>query len=485
MQKFVLFSLALLATCNQGFSQKYSLSGEVDIRRSEMYGLIGKLNDRFLLFYVEDGYVNIQALDEAMHKIAEKQIEPEKKNTAKVFDVLSGKNDFCLIYQYRKQGRNFVKIEKYDSGLHLLDSASVFWSKARGWADPIPTMVHSDDRRVVMFYTAPSDENIEATAVNLENLKVIQSQQYSTKGLNFGENFKEALVSNTGDIFFAWEHSNRNMVIDKHVVSVAQLSAGGSLTQYALPMKETICTDIKFTYDNLHNRIIAGGLYTKKGGYKSQGYFTTILNEPGNPRVSFHPFDDVFISSVKGRKVSNNKGIDDIKVQEIAFRKDGGILLFVEQIEKRARSVNNYMYQPPYSSGAYAPGTFNNPYYNQIDYYYDNIFVFSTHPDGEQHWRTVLYKKQNSENDDGAFCSYFLMKTPSALRLIFNDDIQKGSSVSEYDLNALGQYEHHILMNTEGQNLSLRFHDAMQVAANEIVVPSEEHHRLRFLKMEY
>jgi len=287
MQKFVLFSLALLATCNQGFSQKYSLSGEVDIRRSEMYGLIGKLNDRFLLFYVEDGYVNIQALDEAMHKIAEKQIEPEKKNTAKVFDVLSGKNDFCLIYQYRKQGRNFVKIEKYDSGLHLLDSASVFWSKARGWADPIPTMVHSDDRRVVMFYTAPSDENIEATAVNLENLKVIQSQQYSTKGLNFGENFKEALVSNTGDIFFAWEHSNRNMVIDKHVVSVAQLSAGGSLTQYALPMKETICTDIKFTYDNLHNRIIAGGLYTKKGGYKSQGYLPQYSTNPETPGSLF------------------------------------------------------------------------------------------------------------------------------------------------------------------------------------------------------
>ena len=44
------------------------------------------------------------------------------------------------------------------------------------------------------------------------------------------------------------------------------------------------------------------------------------------------------------------------------------------------------------------------------------------HPDGSNHWEKVLHKKQYSQDDDAAYSSYFLLKTPTALRVIFNDE---------------------------------------------------------------
>ncbi len=480
MKKYILH-LLLLALAQNAFAQTFNVSDEVDINRADMYGVVGKINDRVIFFSVEDGYATFRSFDEKMHHLSEKRIELEKRYSAKVFDVLAGKNDFCLIYQYKKKGRDFIKIEKYDGTIRLLDSATVTSFGTGFMSETPPAMSHSEDRRVVLFYHVNGKEEMEAATVSLDSLRVIQAHHFSVHSIDMSENFKEALVNNKGDMSFTWEQNNRTGVLDKHTISATEFLSGGGVMQYSLPLKDFITNDVKFVYDNLHNRIVACGLISKKGAFKTQGYFTASLNEAPNGKIGYHLFDDVFMSSVKGRKVSNNKGIDDVKIQDIALRKDGGILLFVEQVETRSRSMNNYTY----AGATYAPNSYTHPLMQQTDYYYDNIFIFSTHPDCEQHWRTVLYKKQFSQNDEGAFCSFFMMKSPSALRLIFNDEVQKNTTVSEYVLNGAGQYERHTLLNTDGQNLSLRFHDAVQTGSNELIIPSEDRHRIRLLKATY
>ena len=479
MKKYLFIVFFLVTLCVKGKSQTFNLSEEVNINRAEMYGVIGKVNDRTLFFYVEDGYITIKAFDEKMNRVGEKKIEPEKRHSVKVFDVLAGKSDFCVLYEYRKHGRYYFKIEKYDASLRLLDSMSIAGARVGLMDEFSTTMVHSEDRRAVAFYAILGSENLEATSVDLDSMRMIQSKKYSVKGIDLKEDFKEALVSNKGDIFLAFENHNEIGRIQKHSVSVMAYSVEGGEAQYNVPIKEYISTGMKFAFDNLHNQLVACGLYTKKGGFKTQGYFTAYINASPNPTIGFHPFDDEFMSSIKGRKVSKNKGLADVKIQEIAFRKDGGIMLFVEQVEERSRAVNSYSY-----TGAYIQSG-GRPLLAQKDYYYDNIFVFSIHPNGEQHWRTVLYKKQYSQNDDAAFCSFFLMRNSGALRLIFNDEVQRRTTVSEYVVNGAGQYEHHAILNTEGQNVYLRFHDSVQTGSNEIVAPSEDKHRVRLLKVVY
>ena len=54
-----------------------------------------------------------------------------------------------------------------------------------------------------------------------------------------------------------------------------------------------------------------------------------------------------------------------------------------------------------------------------VDYHYEDIVVISIHPDGQTHWKTILPKRQYSQDDNAIYSSFFLLKTPKSLRLLF------------------------------------------------------------------
>lgn len=160
--------------------------------------------------------------------------------------------------------------------------------------------------------------------------------------------------------------------------------------------------------------------------------------------------------------------------QEIVLRRDGGILLIAERtryLERRSGASGRVYYE---NQGRFL-----------VDYYYDELMVVSIHPSGKTHWKTILHKKQYSQDDDGIYSSYFLFKTPSSLRFLFNDDIRQENTVSEYVLNGMGEYDRNSILSTQDLDLRLRFRDALQLDANELVIPSERRNKLKLVKLEY
>jgi hypothetical protein len=83
------------------------------------------------------------------------------------------------------------------------------------------------------------------------------------------------------------------------------------------------------------------------------------------------------------------------------------------------------------------------------------------------------------------FSSFFLFKSPTNLRLLFNDEIKYENTVSEYVVNGLGGFERKSLLSTENLELKLRFRDALQVSATEVIVVSERRNRLKLVKLQY
>ena len=120
-----------------------------------------------------------------------------------------------------------------------------------------------------------------------------------------------------------------------------------------------------------------------------------------------------------------------------------------------------------------------------MDFYLDDLFVTSYNPDGGIHWQQVLHKKQYSQDDEAMYSSYFLMKTPTSLRLLFNDDIKHENTVSEYVISATSHIDRNAVMSTENQKLRLRFRDAVQISANVVIVPSERRNRLNLVVVTY
>ncbi|MBI5914634.1 MAG: hypothetical protein HY842_04600, partial [Bacteroidetes bacterium] len=152
---------------------------------------------------------------------------------------------------------------------------------------------------------------------------------------------------------------------------------------------------------------------------------------------------------------------------------DGGIILVGELNKEFQRGTASTSY---YSRSGFRP---------IIDYYYDDVFLISIHPGGDVHWKKILHKKQYSQDDEAMYSSFFLAKTPAALRVIFNDEIKHENTVSEYIVKGNGEYDHNAVMSTQRQELQLRFRDAVQVAANEFVVPSERRSRLKLVRVAY
>jgi len=136
-------------------------------------------------------------------------------------------------------------------------------------------------------------------------------------------------------------------------------------------------------------------------------------------------------------------------------------------------------------------GNVNQTFYNMgggrfaVDFYYDEIFVISIHPDGTKHWSTVMHKKQFSQDDDGVYSSFFLLRSASTLHFLFNDEIEYENTVSEYVLKGNGKFKRKSLMSTENLKLRLRFRNAVQVGVDTLIIPSERRNRLKLVRMVY
>jgi hypothetical protein len=120
-----------------------------------------------------------------------------------------------------------------------------------------------------------------------------------------------------------------------------------------------------------------------------------------------------------------------------------------------------------------------------VDYYYDDLFLIAFQPDGKSDWKTVLHKKQYSQDDDGIFSSYYLFQRPDRLSFLFNDEIRYENTCSEYVVSPVGEFDRNSVLNTVGQGMRLRFRDALQLNTEECLIPSEFRNKLRLVLLRY
>ncbi len=464
-------------------AQTLSMSEEISFGGADGYGIIGKYNDRLLFFLLDDREVKLKAFDNKMHKMWERELEPDRKNSSTILEVLGTRQDFNLIYQYRKKNHNYIKIHKYDGQAKLLDSVTVYdWGKE--FTSPKLELLYSEDKKSILIYESIENHRIKAVAINLDSLRPIWDKTIDVKpDWNRYDRFEQMIFNNDAEFYSITEEDNR-INSEKHRFDITKYSKEEGQKNFSLPITDMVSLDVKFSFDNINKQLVAAGLYSAKNFIRAQGHYFISLPpqylEGGTFTFALHPFDDDLASALLGKKITDTKGLVDLKVQDIVHRLDGGILAIIEQAKiVERRSTPTVMNTGRYlGGGAAALGL-------AMDYFYENVFALSISPQGEAQWRSIFHKKQISQDDDARFSSYFLAKTPTALRFLFNDEVERSTTVSEFVLNGAGQGERHAIMNTQGQDLFLRFRDAMQIAANEIIVPSDDRRRVRLVKIQY
>lgn len=462
-----------------GITQKIIVSEDMPLRNDLNYEIIGELKDEMLLFKNKTLDFEVQAFNKYMKETWNKKLEFEKKNV-KVLGITSSKEDFTVFYTFRKRGKTILKANKYDAGANLKDSTTI---KNYGFLFFTPNfeMVRSEDRSKVLAFFIEKQDIVRTLSFDVDSLSISWEKDFELDDFYYNEDFHQMTVSNEGDMYMILDRDNFRSKRKDHKFEIYNYGGESeNLNQFSIPFQGMLSYDSYFNYDNLNKRLIAGGLYSEKDLSKTIGYYYLNIDPvaPDNHILAFEKFDPEFVSNLLGKKKvakgERVKGVPEMTAQEIVLRRDGGILLIAERtryLERRSGASGRVYYE---NQGRFL-----------VDYYYDELMVVSIHPSGKTHWKTILHKKQYSQDDDGIYSSYFLFKTPSSLRFLFNDDIRQENTVSEYVLNGMGEYDRNSILSTQDLDLRLRFRDALQLDANELVIPSERRNKLKLVKLEY
>lgn len=481
----ILFTLLSLFLSQSIFAQtNISVSDDISIRNLESYDIIGKVKNRLLLFTQKQNEYLITGFDENMHQNWTKELTLDKKNPDILVTI--GKSDyFDMVYSFKKKGDLYVKLHRYDAGAVLIDSTTIH-KYDYGFATPDLSMRLSEDKKIILIYKIIDNNKINALAYRLDTKQLLWKKDVTLKEMDFFTELKRIMINNQGDMYLSFLKNEQKMPQDVVIFRVE--AATTQIMNFSIAIKYPVY-DMTIVFDNKNQHLALGGLYSEKTNGRANGYFFTRFSpdDVSKANIYFEPFDDVFVATYLGKKEvdSENNGITDSEVQLLALRQDGGAVLLCEHVKRYERTASS---PSRWNSGYAGYGTFGGSRYGRIttvDYYNDDIFAISIHPDGKSLWKKVLHKRQYSQDDDGAFSSYGLVKTPENMRLLFNDAIKAEATVSEYVVSADGNFDRKSLINTARQDIRLRLRDAVQVAADEVIVPSEKLNQLRLVKIRF
>jgi hypothetical protein len=476
MSRCLMIFILYVLCCDEIICQSVSISDDINIRSDNGYELLGRYKNNILLYRDKLVESEIVAFDDQMRMRWQKTIEFEDRRPL-ILDVIGGQDYFSLVYRAKNKNGYIVKISRFDAAATFVDSIIAVTYGIRTF-NPSPRCIYSENRKSVLIYNYDQNDRIEASVVDLDNLKVLW-----TKSIELNENRRigtreNAIITNKGEAFFIFEKDNNINLFSNESAQFTIYKVGAEENKIIkFSLDEFISYDIEFGYDNLNRNLVAISLASEKNKTKMNGTLLIRNLEMEKIHLSFFHFEEETIYAISGKKTST-KVLNDIKIQELAFRKDGGVVALLEEIRQFSRNMNNMGVRP------YA---FNDPVGGRItiDYYHEALLAASFNPDGSRHWEKVMLKKQFSQDDDGVFSSYGLLKTPAGLRLLFNDEIKNETTTSEYQLTGAGLVDRHSLFNTSNQNIQLRFRDALQIGSDEILIPSEYRSHLRLVRIKF
>ena len=474
----------LLSFTQIGLSQEVTVSAEVTLRSDQSYSIIGKFNEKTLLYRDKGTEFEVQAFNNDLLGLSwTKELELDKKRP-EVIDVWGKDDYFYVVYRFKEKGNSIIKVHKYNEAANLVDSTNII-DYGKRFYSPAPEIILSQDKKKILLYHTEYFTKIEVAVFDLVKMELLWEKEFTPTDMNFGADFHQMLVDNDGGMHMVLIRENDRAKKDKphYFEFIYQPAGDGKAPINSVFLEGKLSFDAYFKIDNLNKSIIGGGMYSEKNKGRTQGYYYLNLPylNPENKALAFREFDQAFKEQLVDKKVKTEKGLFDVGIQDIVIRTDGGAIIICEQLkdfERAAASTNTTTtargYYSSRENGRYA-----------VDHYYEDLFLFSIHPDGEHHWQEILHKKQFSQDDDAAFSSFFLAKTSRNLRLIYNDEIRNENTVSEYVIKGNGAFDRNSILNTASQELRLRFRESLQVAANEILVPSERKSRLKLVRLTF
>lgn len=458
-------------------AQEVSLSSELNIRNYYSYDLLGRVENRYMVLRDRGIVKEVDGFNAYLEHTNHAEILLEKKKSD-IVHAIGLDSTFQLIYSYSEKDTLFLKMRRYNKAVVLQDSAIVTKLDRKKIKKKL-TSLDNENKSKVLFYAIDIDDRFVFYIYDHKKKTLVSESFLELKGFEpLSQNFN-VILTNKGQIFITL---SKKYGVDKEESQFSVVH----YNPFTLEVKTSDINMDKYRrelfidYDNLNDKILICGTYTEKKGKDPKGYY--ILNESfislsSESEIKIVPFPEQLNEEVGRSKRKKSKIFEHFTVKNIVKRNDGGFIIMME-LSKEFSRRNSY-------SAGFNRGNQVNTARGWVDYYNEDIVVSSLDPDLNFNWSKILYKKQFSQDDNAVFSSFFVMRTPSRLRLLYNDEVKKNNTVSEYILDPTGKLARNSLLSTQNQDMKLRFRDALQLSNNEILVPSENNYELNLVKITY
>jgi len=458
------------------YGQKVTVSNEINVRNNYSYEVLPNIGDH-ILFYHDRGFEqNFEIFDQNLRYKTARQPEFEKKNIRPI-GITPLDSTFNFYYTYKDEGVTYVRVNQYDKYISLIDSATLL-SKVRKSLTGNPRFAFSKDKSKVVIFT-PDDRNLIIQLVDNISLQTIYEFTITVKDFNFKTDFEKIVVGNDGQLYIVGRASSFWNKKSEQSFTLIKIRSPQDITVHLFTPEADNITDLMMDFDEKNQKLVLAGFTSYGDESRANGYFGFSISPsdlPEDAEILINRFSMEFMADVSGKKPGKIKELENFIIKDVIVRNDGGVIIVSEMVKEFTR--RSQMNTPGQFGDYFPPRGF-------IDYYHEDLILLATYADGKEHWKKILFKKQFSQDDDGIYSSYFLFKTPSRLRLIYNDEIKNANTVSEYVLDPTGDAERKSVLSTEYQNLKLRFRDAIQIGSQSIIVPSEKSWKINLVKIDF
>ncbi|NND05802.1 MAG: hypothetical protein HKN87_05435 [Saprospiraceae bacterium] len=473
MHRFLLV-LTLASWCIVSYAQTITVSSELSLRSEYNYDILGVMDGNLLL--IRDGIneFDVQAYDEDMYMTweAEKELDSRK---SRIINIIPHDDRFYILYSDDWKDSLAIMVRVYNPKAQLEYTDTIKTLK-RGLVRPKYRFTKSEDRNIFLMTEMESERIVSAFAYNLRESELLWETELQFTNINFREEYRKTLISNDGTMFLVFEKNNLRYRKEEHALGIFRFTRGNQdVSAVEVPITEFTTYDGYFMFDNLNQKVVIIGLYSDKNSGITDGIYHVRIdaNNLENYKLSTVDYNAELIADFHGKFNPKKESLTNLDVQDVVLRQDGGALVLAEE-NKEYERLSYGSRRDYYGSNRFS-----------VDYYYEDLVLISIHPDGTSHWQKLLPKRQYSNDDLGAYSSYYIFTNPSYLRILYNDEIRNDNTVSEYILNGAGDITRRSLMSTDNQKIKLQIKNAVQIDSETLVIPSVRGNRLKLVKLEY
>jgi len=457
-------------------AQQVNISRDINVRNDFAYDVLAIENE--IVFFRDKGfefYFDLFDPNLEYRRSVELVLDEKKPMIENIHTIDSFVQ---IIYAYRDGPDYVARMVRCDKRINVTDTLELMRGAFLFSPGEMRSVISDDKSRLALF--AIDKSNLFVVVIDTRKMEVSAAIDIEVPEYRLYEQFQEAAIANSGQVFFLFEKNNESWDKEKHMMRLV-MTEGNESYQHDLVCINTLNSGVKMGVDNQNKAIAIAGLYGTKNQNETEGYmiFSAAFNELRNPQmrdVQRFLFDDNILVDLNGIEKKNKKNVlNDFYTKTLIHRRDGGVVLVAElqrEFTRRNAGISNFDRSMAASRG-------------YVDYYSEDLILFSLQADGNLFWRKVLFKKQFSQDDEGIYSSFFMMKAPSQVHFIFNDEIKNNNTVSEYVIDPLGNYRRSSLLSTEYKNLKLRFQEAVQTSSTSFVVPSEKNGRINLVKISF